>query len=225
MLRRSLILAAHLIAILTPIFLGWGPNDFCGFLDEPARASLLALMAFGAAAILILRIDLNPLRTGDPATIKEAQTLLFLTACSIALLAFLSYADRHNILTIRRTGLRGELRWLGVALCATAGIVRILALRELGNQFSAYVTLQPDHELIQTGIYSVVRHPLYLSLLLAGPGVALIFASQLVWPILATAAIFTVDRIAREEALLKNTFGSSFELYRASSRAIIPLLW
>jgi len=228
MLRPALILAAHLIAILAPIFLGWGLSDLPAFFAQPARAGLILLIAVGAIAVLILRIDLDPLRTGTPATTVESRTLLALTACSILLLAFLPYADRHHILTIEGAAgqqhLQNALPWLGVLLCAVAGLVRILALRELGNHFSAYVTLQPSHQLIQTGVYSVIRHPLYLSLLLAGPGVALIFASHLVWPIAAAAAVFTADRIRLEEILLAQAFPSAFPAYRDSTSALLPFI-
>ena len=102
------------------------------------------------------------------------------------------------------------------------GAIRVLALRRLGEQFSAYVTLQPGHRLVEEGIYARIRHPLYLSLVLAGPGVALVFRSQLVWPILCVAVLFVAERIRREEALLASHFGASFSRYRARTWALLP---
>ena len=101
----------------------------------------------------------------------------------------------------------------------------MLALSSLGSQFSAFVTLQSGHELVEHGIYAWIRHPLYLSLLLAGPGLTLVFRSQLVWPVLFGAWLFVANRIAREEALLASHFGSRFRGYRARTWALVPLLY
>lgn len=221
---RATILFAHLIFILAPVLLGWGVTDLPAFFREPVRALFLAAIFLGSLTVLLLRIDLNPLRTGSRASRTESATLLALAAVSIALLWFLPYADRHHIAAIGQS-LSSPARWLGLILTCAGGIIRLLALRQLGQHFSAYVTLQPDHRLVQTGIYSVIRHPLYLSLLLAGPGVALVFASQLVWPILAAAVLFTADRIRVEEALLDKAFPADFLAYHDQTSALLPFVF
>ena len=218
-MRRILILIVHLAAAILPMVAGWGFGDFASFIANPARALFLLAIAAGAAAILFFRIDLNPLRGGSRTTGLESWTLAFLALASITLLWFLPFADRHGIAVIRHS----DVRRIGLLLCCAGGLVRILALRQLGSQFSAYVTLQPDHQLIQTGIYSRVRHPLYLSLLLAGPGVALVFASQLVWPILAMTTAFIANRIKVEETLLAETFQDQFIAYRDRTWLLLPL--
>jgi protein-S-isoprenylcysteine O-methyltransferase Ste14 len=219
MLRRTLTLLVHLAAALAPMALGWGVGDLPQFFANPARAGLVAAVCAGALEILILRIDLNPLRANPAKARIESWMLATMAAASILLLAFLPYADHHHILEISGAA----ARWLGLILCATGGVIRILALRQLGPQFSAYVTLQPEHQLVQSGIYARIRHPLYLSLLLAGPGVALVFASKLVWPILTVTVFFVANRIDLEEALLAEHFGEQFDGYRRSSSTLLPL--
>ena len=91
-----------------------------------------------------------------------------------------------------------------------------------GKYFSAFVTLQPDHRLIRHGIYSSIRHPLYLSLLLAPTGFALVFASKLALPIVILAALFVLDRIRKEEDLLAAHFGMEFAAYRRRTCKLIP---
>jgi protein-S-isoprenylcysteine O-methyltransferase Ste14 len=181
---------------------------------------------------LIFNIDMNPLRRGtasaDPAcsrvnpasTRRQSLELAALALASLALLGFLPYADRHQILVFRAP----TLRWLGLTLCCLGGVVRVVALRSLGPQFSAYVTLQPGHQLVRSGIYSLVRHPLYLSLLLAGPGLALVFASQLVMPIALLSALFIASRIRAEDALLAQTFPHEFHAYRACTAMLVPFV-
>jgi protein-S-isoprenylcysteine O-methyltransferase Ste14 len=219
MLRRSAILLAHLLAALAPMALGCCVGGLPEFFTDPARAALVAAICTGAVAIFILQIDLNPLRTGATNTRKESRTLAAMAVASLLLLAFLPYADRHHLLEIPSQA----VRWFGLLLCCAGGVIRILALRQLGPQFSAYATLQAHHQLIQSGIYSRIRHPLYLSLLFAGPGVALVFASQLVWPILAVTVWFVANRIKLEETLLAQHFGQQFHSYRLRSRLLLPL--
>ncbi len=103
--------------------------------------------------------------------------------------------------------------------------MRLLALKSLGHCFSAYVTLQPNHRLVRDGIYRHLRHPLYLSLLLAPTGIALVFNSTLALPIFALALAFVIDRIDKEEHLLARHFGSQFEDYRLHSWKLIPLVF
>lgn len=225
MLRRPLTLALHLAAVLTPMTLGWGLHDLSVFFANPARTGLFTAILAGSLSMLLLKIDLNPLREGGssdtaPDRYWQSWGLIALALASLALLWFLPRADRLHLLTFRSQ----PLRWLGLVFCCTGGLIRILALRALGSQFSAYVTLQPGHRLIRHGVYSIIRHPLYLSLLLGAPGLALVFASQLVWPILAATTVFICSRIPAEDALLAQAFALEFELYQASTPAILPML-
>ena len=112
-----------------------------------------------------------------------------------------------------------------MALCTLGGIIRLFALRRLGPHFSAYVTLQPRHQLVQSGIYSTIRHPLYFSLLLVPSGIAIIFASGLALPIFVLSVVFVADRIEKEERLLAKGFGPEFLAYRRRTRLLIPYVF
>src|ERR1700677_2749741 len=113
-------------------------------------------------------------------------------------------------------------RWVGLAMGGAGITVRLLALKALGQCFSAYVTLQPGHRLVREGIYHWVRHPLYLSLVIGPAGAALVFRSVLILPIVALAAGFCVDRIRKEERMLGEEFGAEFEKYRKVSWRMVP---
>ena len=131
------------------------------------------------------------------------------------------FAERKEILRLRGS----YWPYLGLLLFTVGVIVRVAAQRALGENFSAYVTLQPDHRLVQNGIYSWIQHPLYLSLLLIPTGIALVFASLLAIPILILAVLFVFDRMRREDCLLASHFGAEFESYRGRTRKLIPLLF
>jgi protein-S-isoprenylcysteine O-methyltransferase Ste14 len=219
MLRRLFTLSLHLVPILLLLWLGWGWNDWREFLGNPARAGLVGVAILGAGMATLLGVDLHPLRRGVSAGGRQTLVLAMLAGASLFLIWFLPFADRRQILTFTR---ESWLRYIGVGLCGSGIVVRLLALKKLGRQFSAYVTLQDDHELVQSGIYGMIRHPLYLSLLLAAPGFALVFASILVWPILGVTLVFAIRRIRQEDRLLELQFGDEFREYRRRVGALLP---
>ena len=69
------------------------------------------------------------------------------------------------------------VRWLGVVLFAAGGAVRLWPVFVLGRRFSGLVAIQPGHTLVTTGIYSIIRHPSYLGLLVSSLGWGLAFRS------------------------------------------------
>jgi protein-S-isoprenylcysteine O-methyltransferase Ste14 len=72
---------------------------------------------------------------------------------------------------------RGSIRWLGVALFAAGGALRIWPVFVLGRRFSGLMAIQPGHTLVTRGIYGIIRHPSYLGLLVNASGWALAFRS------------------------------------------------
>jgi protein-S-isoprenylcysteine O-methyltransferase Ste14 len=202
------------------VAIGWGFDDLAGFLLNPVRDGLAALVLAGLVSVVILRLDIRPLRTGSMPTGNQSLQLGVLLFSSLFLLWFLPFADRRRILTLKQD----YWRYLGLLLCCIGIAVRVVALERLGAYFSAYVTLQPNHRLVRHGIYSSIRHPLYLSLLLAPCGVALVFGSLLALPILVLAIVFVSDRIRKEEHLLAAHFGYEFEKYRSRTWKLIPLV-
>jgi protein-S-isoprenylcysteine O-methyltransferase Ste14 len=220
MLRSVFILAVQLLPGILLVLRGWGFDDWSAFFQNPARSGLAAVALAGAMVAVLFRLDFHPLRTGSMPVGDQSRQLGVLLILSLSLLWFLPFADRRQILTLKPQA----WRYLGLLLCSIGITVRVLALKSLGEYFSAYVTLQPNHRLVRHGIYSSIRHPLYLSLLLVPTGIALVFASPLALPILALAASFVFDRIQTEERLLRARFGSEFEDYRRRTWRLIPLM-
>ncbi|NIM94213.1 MAG: hypothetical protein GTO18_10945 [Anaerolineales bacterium] len=89
--------------------------------------------------------------------------------------------------------------------------------RTLGNMFGISsgfgVVLSEDHRLIQEGPYRIVRHPMYLGLILAGVGALMIFRAWAV--VMYTLILFGVAfRAYREEQLLSEVYGDEWEDYK-----------
>jgi protein-S-isoprenylcysteine O-methyltransferase Ste14 len=219
-LRAARVLAIQLLPAIAIVLIGWGVDDLPAFFLNLARLGLSAVTMMAAITAVCLRLDLQPLRRGAAPIITESLQLGVLLLLSAALLWFLPFADRHRILTLHHD----SWRFLGLAVCALGVAVRLSALRALGEFFSAYVTLQPNHRLVRDGIYKYIRHPLYLSLLLIPTGIALIFASGLAVPILILAVIFVFDRIKKEDHLLSQHFGLEFDDYRRNTQKLVPFV-
>ena len=114
---------------------------------------------------------------------------------------------------------------ISVLLFILAILLSWTSSRALVGQLRADAALGPDHRLIRSGPYSLVRNPIYLSmlLLLFAIGTA-ITAWQLFLPALIIFVIGTAIRVRTEEKLLASRFGTSFEDYKNKVPAYLPLL-
>jgi protein-S-isoprenylcysteine O-methyltransferase Ste14 len=136
--------------------------------------------------------------------------------------AFLpAWSDRKECWTLDGDA----IRWLGVALFAFGGALRIWPVFVLGHRFSALVAIQPGHTLVTNGIYSVIRHPSYLGLLVNSLGWGLAFRSWI--GVLLTALLVPplLARIRSEERLLRTQFGAEYDAYCARTSRLIPGLY
>jgi len=133
--------------------------------------------------------------------------------------AFLpAYTDRIGFWTIDGDA----VRWLGVFLFVVGGALRIWPVFVLGRRFSGLVAIQPEHRLVTSGIYSVIRHPSYLGLLVNALGWGLAFRSGVGVVLVMLVLPPLLARISAEEKLLKAHFGDAYESYRARTSRLIP---
>lgn len=86
------------------------------------------------------------------------------------------------------------------------------------------VQLFADHQLITTGPFAYVRHPMYLGFWMAALGGLLLYGTWTMAMILLGAPVF-VKRARREEEALVSAFGEDYETYRRKVPAFIPRLF
>ena len=118
----------------------------------------------------------------------------------------------------------GLARMLGsMALGPLAGVLAWASVRSLGRQFRIQAGLYSDHQLVVSGPYAIVRHPIYASLLAILASTLLLLTP---WPWVAVSlALFvtgTEIRIRAEDKLLASRFGETFFNYRKRVPAYIP---
>jgi len=116
-------------------------------------------------------------------------------------------------------------RWvtgLGVGITAAGLLFAVWARLHLGGNWSGTVTMKVGHELIRSGPYRWVRHPIYSGLLLAALGTAM--ERHQARGILALPVMYAGFslKIRKEEQFMNTLFGAGYDEYRRTTGALIP---
>jgi protein-S-isoprenylcysteine O-methyltransferase Ste14 len=110
----------------------------------------------------------------------------------------------------------------GVTISLLGVALAIWARRILGKHWSGRITIKVDHQLIRTGPYKLIRHPIYTGILTLYTGTAITSGSCLALLGLLMALVAYARKIRLEEANLRIAFGESYESYCQESKALIP---
>jgi len=117
------------------------------------------------------------------------------------------------------------LRLAGVAITVAGLVFALWARYHLGRNWDAYITLKKDHQLVRTGPYALVRHPIYSRFMLASIGTALAFG----WLRCFIAAALVISvwtyKSGLEELFLIDHFGEQYRQYRLNVKRLIPFVW
>ena len=116
--------------------------------------------------------------------------------------------------------------WRGIGGCVLllAGAVAIAGSATLGRNLTPFPQPVEHSKLVQHGIYSKIRHPLYTAVILAGFGWAMVWVS---WPAAVVAALlipFFHAKSCHEERFLRQKFPEYCE-YESRTRRFIPWVY
>lgn len=113
---------------------------------------------------------------------------------------------------------------IGLVISFCGACIACWSRYNLGKNWSLSVQEKEQHELIQHGIYKLIRHPIYTGLLLLFIGNALIVGDYR--GIIAVALVFVSFwfKLKKEEKLLTETFGNKYIEYAAKTKALIPFV-
>src|SRR6266545_7356252 len=111
---------------------------------------------------------------------------------------------------------------LGLAIHVSSILLAVWARQHLGRNWSGAITAKVDHQLIRTGPYRIVRHPIYSAMLGMFLGTAIVSGELhgLLAVIIIAAAYWRKVRL--EERHLRSVFGAEYDDYRQKSWALIP---
>jgi protein-S-isoprenylcysteine O-methyltransferase Ste14 len=193
----------------------WGRGGFAAFFAVPALTAI-AVATMGLVVVgLFSPVNLS---SGEREDRGNRWPLIVLGIIGLAGAYLPAYTDRINFWTLSFDG----IRWLGVVIFLAGGVLRLWPIFILQQQFSGLVAIQSGHRLRTTGIYSVIRHPSYLGIVVNALGWGLVFRSS-VGILLALLNIPPlIARIQSEEKMLAFQFGSEYEAYRAHTSRFIP---
>ncbi len=115
--------------------------------------------------------------------------------------------------------------FLGLGLTIAGFTFAIWARVHLGRNWSGTVTIKKDHELIRSGPYGIVRHPIYTGSLLALLGASIVFGSTRWLVGLGFALLALKLKSLREEQFMTQQFAAEYTDYRRKVKALIPFVW
>ena len=192
-----------------------GAGGFALFFAQPAFVALTVITFALMVTAMCTRGNLSP---GVREDRNNRWILVVLWGVGLAFGYLPAYFDRTGFMTIGGDA----TRWVGIVLYTLGGILRLYPVFVLGNRFSGLVAIQPGHTLVTSGIYSVIRHPSYLGMIINIIGFALIFRSQAGLLISLLFLIPLIGRINSEEKMLSSEFGSEYDEYRKRTARLIP---
>jgi protein-S-isoprenylcysteine O-methyltransferase Ste14 len=113
----------------------------------------------------------------------------------------------------------------GAVLALTGALFAAWAKARLGRHFSPQLGVQQDHELVTTGPYAVVRHPIYLGLLDFIIGSALFFNDVALLGVALLFVLYFTAQSRIEERMFERHFGPAWLAYRESTPALFPRIF
>ena len=141
----------------------------------------------------------------------------------IAAIILLSVPNLPSVFLYRSFLRQGPMPFFAGAGLTIAGLLFTVWAREhLGKNWSRSVTVKQNHELITSGPYALVRHPIYTGILTGflGSAIAEGQVRSLIAFVLVSAVLWFKLRL--EERWMQETFGDSNAAYSRRVAALVP---
>jgi protein-S-isoprenylcysteine O-methyltransferase Ste14 len=165
-------------------------------------------------------------RIGNKKTLKKHNKFILTTLLLYLsyLILFLPYSSK--VLPMQITPNDRIFGPLGVVLCFLGAVFAIWSRYVLGKNWSGVIaTEKENHELVTTGPYAIVRHPIYLGFIIAMLGFALTVGNIISFVAVILGLITLILRISIEEKLMNGIFVGSYKEYSSKTKRLIPFIW
>jgi protein-S-isoprenylcysteine O-methyltransferase Ste14 len=114
--------------------------------------------------------------------------------------------------------------WLGASVTIAGLLFAVWAREHLGRNWSSSVTIKQGHELITSGPYAVVRHPIYTGILTGFLGMAIAISQVRGFIVFALFLLAFWIKLRREEQWMRSQFGEVYVTYAHQTAALVPYL-
>ncbi len=162
----------------------------------------------------------------DERVVKGTRTeyFLFLIVNFAFILLPLTYAV-SGAFDVLNYQLPPPLAITGLVGLVTAFLIRAKAHMDLGESLTISPGTKRERPLVTTGIYSRIRHPMYLAMMVWAISSPLVLQNSLVglFP-LAAIATFLLVRVPLEEKILMVEFGDEYKAYTVHTGKLVPRL-
>ena len=153
----------------------------------------------------------------------RAYAVRLVIAIIIFSLVILRFPSINRIFANRANTVRSVVVEIGAVLCILGIAFAIWARFHLGKNWSSHPALKENHEMVTSGPYRFIRHPIYTGILLAELGTGL--AVGYIWLIpLVLGAIIFVRRVSIEEKIMMKQFPDKYSEYKKHTKALIPFV-
>ncbi len=115
--------------------------------------------------------------------------------------------------------------WLGAAVTIAGLLFAVWAREHLGSNWSRSVTIKQDHELITTGPYAMVRHPIYTGILTGFLGMAIAICQVRGFIVFVLIFLALWMKLRMEEQWMRSQFGETYAAYTHQTAALVPYLF
>ena len=114
--------------------------------------------------------------------------------------------------------------WLGAAITTAGLLFAVWAREHLGRNWSRSVTIKQDHQLIVTGPYALVRHPIYTGILAGFLGMTFAVAEMRGILAFILVSLMLWSKLRREEQWMRAQFGAPYEASSRRTAAVVPFV-
>lgn len=158
--------------------------------------------------------------------VRDARTLadkLALAAATVGLAVIPILYVATGIPAAADYAFRPWMGWVGLVLELAFLVLFYQSHRQLGRNWSVSLEIRDDHRLVTDGLYRYVRHPMYSAFWLWGLAQLFLLPNWIAGPAGAVGvAILYVYRVPKEEAMMRQTFGSAYDDYAARTGRVFP---
>lgn len=186
-------------------------------------------LAVIAASFLIFAIALLAARTraGTEERGNTRRSHRSVGGIAVQALAFFvaSFGPQHIALDPLGTKALVEAAAVAVLMATAIGLF-FAAARAMGRNWSLVARTREDHQLVQTGPFAHLRHPIYTALFLVMVAIAIAFGHT--GRLLIAAPLYALGtwlRVSEEERLLRAMFGADHDAYAARVKRFVPRLF